>query len=420
MPQTPVKKPSHQRGIPDLAWFFQDGYPTPNEKHVRNGGLAKEGIDDGTSIDLWDGSTPSEEESDTELVPEDKVFVVQDDELLHADDKYASKTSSSVDEHSSESEEDLSELQGSRKRAYSSSVDNDDEDKSAKRRRLIWNDAEMASELARAKAEDSEKEDRKGGEWTRLLGFAADIVPSDPDLYFASLQLENREPHALTDIEFPPELFAALDQAYAKIRSDDNHNHNNNDDDDDDGSTTETEINDSAKNSPNSTAAAINPKDKHPLPSPHRRKTPDKKKKHRPHRRYIPTEHNNRAPPHHRALRPTAAGDLELANEIALARFRDLCHAHLPRVAHEHYGVFGPGPRDGWVRARDEDRDGDGDGDNKFTWWVGGGDGDGDGDGEGEEQEGCVELGAALPGTEWRVRVRVVGGWEEEDEEEEE
>ncbi|KAI1493788.1 hypothetical protein F5X96DRAFT_686292 [Biscogniauxia mediterranea] len=377
MPQTPVKKSSHPRGIPDLAWFFQDGYPTPYEKHVKNDVLAKEASDDGTVVDLLDDSTTLAEESDTDPSPEDESFVVQDGELLHADDDYVPRTHSSVDWNSIELEDDLPELQSSKKRAYSSSSSSSssdyDGDENAKRRRLSTSEAEMESEVTRITAQDSEGQDRKGGEWTRLLGFASDIIPSDPDLYFAALQLENREPHALSDIEFPPELFAALDQAYAKIllHSDDK--------------TTNRKL------------ALEDRTTSPPSGPPHPEKNKNNRRRHLC---YIPTEHSNRGGGssyyyyRHRALR-----DLELANEIALARFRDLCHARLPGVAHEHFGVFGPGPRDGWARARASPRHHNHH-NHKFTWWVGVGDGDGE-ERERERERGCVALGAVLPGTGW-------------------
>ncbi|KAI5921982.1 hypothetical protein F4810DRAFT_675876 [Camillea tinctor] len=330
IPQTSIRNMFSRRDKPDIG-LFQDWYPTPNGKHPKKDGWVNQESDYGT----W-GNPKSSKESDFENIPKEENFIVLDNELLNADEDYVPESSSS-DNESDDTRDYSPKPQASKKRAKPSDDDSgsggdgDGDKKSVKRCRGFQTDAEI-DKLARSiKPEDQEKQGRKGSEWARLLGLANDLIPSDPNLCFRNLKRENREPHALTDISFPPELLTALGQAYADLLSDKKNNY----------------------------------------------------------LVYLAVEQNNRAPPYYHIR--NAAADLELANEVALARFRDLCHEHVPRIAHEHFGPFGPCSRDGWTRSRRW-------GMWKFAWYVD----------EGEKEKGCVSLRATMPYSHLQVGVRVV------------
>ncbi|KAI1504006.1 hypothetical protein F5X99DRAFT_406384 [Biscogniauxia marginata] len=345
-PQTPIKESSRQRSTLGISWFPEDSYPTPAGYHGRQDRLTIQDSDEGSSIDLECSSPSSEEgEEDTNTFPQDD-FVEYDDDLVMMDEDYVPGFSSSGSEDGSNNEAS-SKHKNSKKRTKSSGVASD------KRRRVLFgHESDATNAFGRTNNGGIEKGET-GGKGTQLLGFASDRGQSLPAQHFINLKAENREIHAFSGIEYPKELFEALSEVYAQIQ-DSGNTHN------DDAAATSTTT------PPSSSSSSSSP---------------------RPGRLYILLEENNRALPYFAALNATA--DLELANEVALARFRDLCHEHFPRIAAEHFDVFEPGPRDGWARA-----DGDIRRVAKFAWWVGEG--------------GCVALSAAMPGTEFQVVVRVI------------
>lgn len=101
---------------------------------------------------------------------------------------------------------------------------------------------------------------------------------------------------------------------------------------------------------------------------------------------YVCVEKNNRVLPFLNVIGSTI--DLRLINELALEKFRDAVYKHFPNLTEgmQQWTIEGQ-----WVMATGDIR-----GVSRLAWWV--------------DNDGCVSLSAAMPGTDYQLDIRVSAG----------